>query len=130
MPEPLDADNLTWAVLLGRWVDFARAAVALPDDAAGNRLRDSVPDIIQLQAVWFALQHMDGLAADQHALGLDRAAVLIDKHATKLRDRFAGEAIPEMIAELIGDARAQLDAVAGTVSPPDESSDSSAEARK
>jgi hypothetical protein len=103
--DALHPDHLTWAVLLGRWVQFARSAVALPEDAAGRRLRDSVGDIIQLQAVWFALQHVDELPADERALGLDKAEVLIDKHAAALRERFGEEALPAMIRELIDDAR-------------------------
>lgn len=107
-PEPLHPDELTWAVLLGRWVEFARSAVALPDDAAGRRLRDSVGDIIQLQAVWFALQHLDELPPQERALGLDKAEVLIDRHAAALRQRFAGEPMPELIQELIDDAQQAL----------------------
>lgn len=107
MVEPLHPDTLTWAALLARWVEFARSAVALPDTAEGNALRDSVPDIIQLQAVWFALQHLDELDADQRALGLDRAEVLIEKHADALCRRW-GESLPDMVRELIDDAHAQL----------------------
>lgn len=103
-----DLSDVTWAVLLGRWVDFARSALALPDDAAGRRLRESVPDIIMLQAVWYALGEVDDLDADQRALGLDRAAVLIERHAASLRERFADEPLPELIGELIRDARSRL----------------------
>ena len=70
---PHDADGLTWAVLLGRWVEFARSSVALPGTGDGRRLRDSVPDLIMLQAVWFALEHLGELGAGERALGLDRA---------------------------------------------------------
>ena len=106
--DPLHPDHLTWAVLLGRWVQFARSAVALPDDAAGRRMRDSVGDIIQLQAVWFALQHLDELPPEERALGLDKAEVLIEKHAAALRERFAGEELPLLIEELIDDAQSAL----------------------
>jgi len=106
--DPLHPEHLTWAVLLGRWIAFARSAVALPDDADGRRLRDSVGDLIQLQAVWFALQHLDELPPDERALGLDKAEVLIDKHAAALRARFGDEAMPEMVQELIDDAHSAL----------------------
>ena len=106
-PAPLDADKLTWAVLLGRWVSFARSAVALPRAGDAGLLRESVPDLIMLQAVWFALQHLDGLPADERALGLDRARVLIEKHEAALRDRF-GAALPPQARELIGDAHSEL----------------------
>lgn len=106
VPPSLDADRLTWAVLLGRWVEFARAAVALPTQGRGGRLRDSVPDLIALQAVWFALHHLSELSHAERSLGLDRARVLIDRHADALARRWDGN-LPASIAELLADARAQ-----------------------
>ncbi len=100
--------DLTWAALLGRWVEFARGALALPDDETGRRLRDSVADIVMLQAVWFALRQIDELNEDQRALGLDRAEVLIDKHGAALRERWRGDEMPAQIAELIRDAEQAL----------------------
>ena len=110
----LEPDELTWAVLLGRWVDFARSALALPDDAAGRRLRDSVADIIMLQAVWFALQHLDELPCDQRALGIDRAELLIDKHRRAIAQRWQDEPMPAMLSELITDAQQQVQTASRT----------------
>ncbi len=110
-PAPLHPDRLTWLVLLARWTDFARSAVALPTDADGRRLRDSIADIITLQAVWFALQHLQELDPAEQALGLDRAGVLIEKHEAALRKRWAD--VPAGIEELIGDAKRQLAAAGG-----------------
>ncbi len=110
-PGDADSDGLspvTWAVLLGRWVDFARSALALPDDTEGRRLRAAVPDIIMLQAVWFALGELGDLDASQRALGLDRAEVLIDKHTEALQQRFDGGVMPPMLRELIADAQTRL----------------------
>jgi hypothetical protein len=104
----LDAHKLTWAVLLGKWVEFARSAVGLPDDQQGRRLKASVPDLIMLQAVWFALQHMDELTADELALGCDRACVLIDQHEAQLRQRWQPQPLPPQITQLITDARQML----------------------
>ena len=122
-PEPLDAARLTWAVLLGRWTDFARSAVALPEDAEGRRLRESVADLIGLQAVWFALSQLaelppEAMPADERALGLTRAGVLIDRHEAALRRRFAPDALPEQAEELIADARAALSVSKRSSSPP------------
>ncbi|MEE9212517.1 MAG: hypothetical protein V3U29_07675 [Phycisphaeraceae bacterium] len=111
--EPLHADRLTWAALLGRWIEFAKSAVALPDDAPGRRLRESVPDLIMLQAVWFALQHLDELDPAERALGLDRAELLIDKHAQAMGTRWQGLDMPAQVHGLIADARGQLDAARG-----------------
>lgn len=98
--------KLTWAVLLGRWIEFAQAAVALPNDDAGQRWRASVPDLIGLQAVWFALQHLDELDRPQQAVGLDRAAVLIEQHRANLEQRFGAD-LPPAVAELLQDALSQ-----------------------
>ncbi|MEO0515123.1 MAG: hypothetical protein AAF086_07500 [Planctomycetota bacterium] len=106
--EPLHPDRLTWPVLLGRWVDFAKSAVVLPTNAAGRRMRGAVPDIINLQAVWFSLEHLDELDADQRALGLDKAQVLIEKHAGALRAAWADELMPGELVELIDDAKTAL----------------------
>ncbi|MEX1017713.1 MAG: hypothetical protein WD534_10170 [Phycisphaeraceae bacterium] len=112
-PEPLHPERLTWTALLGHWVAFARNAVGLPDDAEGQRMRASVADVIMLQAVWFALQQVDELDRAERALGLDRAAVLIEKHAAALEQRWQGQAMPEAMRGLIDDARAMLKAKEG-----------------
>ena len=113
----LAPQRLTWAALLGRWVDFARSALALPDDPDGRRLRACVPDIIMLQAVWCALRELDDLEGAERALGLDRAAVLIDKHAAAIEQRWpdpaegevgGGETMPQLLLDLIRDAREEL----------------------
>ena len=105
--EPLHPDRLTWAVLLGKWVDFARSAVALPTDGDGKRMRESVADVIMLQAVWFALKNLGELDAAERALGIDRAEVLVEKHASALKERWQ-ERMPESMKELIADAVEQL----------------------
>ncbi len=108
-PDPKrDTDRLTWAVLLGQWVDFARSAVVLPDDQAGRALRGSVADIIALQAVWFALHHLDELDADERAFGIARAEVLIERHAGAVAQRWGGAELPGELAALIDDARSAL----------------------
>ncbi|MCG8510703.1 MAG: hypothetical protein MI741_15890 [Rhodospirillales bacterium] len=109
-PDPLPSDKLTWAVLLGRWIAFARSALALPQAGEAGPIRASVPDLIMLQAVWFALQHLDELPSDEQALGLDRAALLIDKHIAAIQNRWP-DTMPPEISELIHDTRQQLENV-------------------
>lgn len=106
--EPLEPERLTWAVLLGRWTEFARGAVALPAEGEAGLVRDSVTDIITLQAVWFALQHMDELDPSERALGLSRAGVLIERHAGAVRARFEGQPMPDALQELIEDTDEQF----------------------
>jgi len=107
---PLDTDRLTWAVLLGHFVDVSRAAIGLPDDAEGNRLRDSVPHLITLQAVRFALEQLERLPAEQRALGIARAGLLIDQSSQGLAKRWGDEPLPDAIQEMIDDAKDQWDA--------------------
>ena len=111
LPTPGSPHSLTWAVLLGRWIEFAKSALALPADGEGRRLRDSVGDVIMLQAVWFALQHLDELDDAERAVGLDRAELLIDKHGAEVRRRWRNREMPSMLCELLADAREQFDAV-------------------
>lgn len=101
--EPLEADRLTWAVLLARWTDFARGAVALPEQGEPGLIRRSVTDIITLQAVWFALRQMDELGEAERALGLDRAGVLIQRHAAAIHARFDDQPLPEDLQSLLDD---------------------------
>jgi hypothetical protein len=103
----LDARKLTWAALLGRWVAFARSAVALPDDAQGRAWKSAVPDIIGLQAVTCALGDLDQVAAEERSLGLDRASVLIDRH-TKHLHRLLGPALHPRLEEMVRQAREAL----------------------
>ncbi len=105
----LPIHELTWSALLGHWVDFARSAVALPDTEEGRAMRESVPDVIMLQAVWLALDQLDQLPTDQRRLGVDRAGVLIDRHAGRLRRRWGARPMPPLMTELVSDAQGRLD---------------------
>ena len=102
-PEPLEPDRLTWAVLLARWTDFARSAVALPEAGEPGLVRQSVTDIITLQAVWFALRQMDELSESERAIGLDRAGVLIARHRGAIEARFGDALLPEGLQSLLND---------------------------
>ena len=101
--EPLEPDRLTWAVLLARWTDFARSAVALPEAGEPGLVRQSVTDIITLQAVWFSLGQMDELSEAERALGLDRAGVLIQRHRDAIQARFGEQPLPEDLQSLLDD---------------------------
>ncbi len=116
--EPVDGDKLTWIALLGQWVEFAQSALALPDDVDGRRLRDSVADIIMLQAVWYALRHLEELPGEQRAVGVDRAQLLIDKHAQTLMRRWPNQVMPARLHEIIEDANNLLAKVSAGTDPP------------
>ena len=73
----LKPTSLTWAALLSRWMDFARAGVSFPDDHEGRAWRESIASIIRLQAVTFALGEIDRLPTDEQLLAIDKSELLI-----------------------------------------------------
>lgn len=99
----LDPRKMTWAALLGQWVEFARSSMALPDDVEGRAWKAAVPDLIGLQAVTMALGETDLLGPDERALGLDRARLLVERHEQNLHRLLSHQTHP-MIDELIRDA--------------------------
>jgi hypothetical protein len=106
-----DADEnrvLTWAALLGRWTDFARSALALPETGDAGRVRQSVVSIITLQAITHALGEVDLLDAAERAVALDRAEILVKQHAGEIHSVWRGETLPEEIRLLVHDARQML----------------------
>jgi hypothetical protein len=107
-PEPLPVTAMTWAALLARWTEFARASVAFPKDETGDRWRASVAPVIGLQSVAFALGEVDALGAEERALGLDRASVLVRTHAGDLHSVWRGEAMPDALREVVDDAQRAL----------------------
>lgn len=112
-PPPLPDGVIGWTALLGRWVEFARAAVAFPRDATGARWRASVAPAIGLQAVTFALAEIDRVAPDERPSALDRAELLVRKHTAELSGVWRGETLhPELVA-LANDARRALEAARG-----------------
>lgn len=106
--EPLPVSAMTWAALLARWTEFARASVAFPKDETGERWRASVAPVIGLQSVAFALGEVDSLGAEERALGLDRASVLVRTHAGELHSVWRGEAMPDALREVVDDAQRAL----------------------
>ncbi len=99
---PADAPT-SWPALLAAWTDFAKAAVALPKDAEGQRWRASVPAIIDLQAAACALGELHRLPADHRPAAIDTAEALISKRATELRETWNADP-PEGVVEIILDA--------------------------
>lgn len=107
-PASLPLSALTWAALLARWTEFARASVSFPRDETGERWRASVAPVIGLQAVAFALSEVDSLGPDERALGLDRAGVLVRTHAGDLHAAWRAAAMPDALREVVDDAHRAL----------------------
>jgi hypothetical protein len=106
-PRPTGVELLTWAGLLGQWLDFARASVALPPGAEGDRWRRSVAPLVNLQAVTFALAEAGRLPERERALARDRAAFVIDRSESELGAIWPS-GLPAAAREAVGDARAAL----------------------
>ena len=103
----LDPDTLTWTGLLAQWMDFARASVALPPGAEGDRWRDSIAPIITLQAVTFALAELGRLSAEARPLARDKAEVLIRDSESQLATIWK-DTMTETVREICTDARTAL----------------------
>jgi hypothetical protein len=101
----LRPEALTWTGLLAQWINFAQVAVALPDDEDGPQWRLSVPAVINLQAVTFALADLDKLSDDEQALALDKAQLLIEDSRARIDKAWADSRLPRMLEEIESDAR-------------------------
>lgn len=99
--------QLDWAALLARWMEFARASVALPDDAQGRRWRASISSIITLQAVTLALGELERLENEERAVAIDRASLLIERESQALDAAWDGTPSDE-VEQLIEDADSAL----------------------
>jgi hypothetical protein len=90
-------------------MDFARASLAAPDDAEGRAWRDSVTDVITLQAVTFALRDLGQVAAEERSVARERATWLIERHAGHLDEVWRGIEMPPTMLDMLTDARIALE---------------------
>ena len=102
---PDTESNYTWAGLLAHYMDFAKSAVALPDEGDLGRWKQVVPSIIALHAVAHALSELNELDPAERSVGLDRAGMLISEHVGLIHKQWRGEMLPDELVELIDDAR-------------------------
>ncbi len=104
----LRPEVLSWTALLGRWIDYARASLALPADDEGSRWKESVTAIINLQAATFALGELAQLVSKDQPLAVDRADVLIGDAHSQL-DAIWGDADwPPSLQEIVEAAHAAV----------------------
>ncbi|MHC4975600.1 MAG: hypothetical protein ACYTF7_03225 [Planctomycetota bacterium] len=109
-------DAIAWSTLLARWIEWARAAVALPDDAHGSSWKASLPHLIALQAITHALDELPSVVAADRPLALERAALTIRESCKALHNCWAGEPMPISITVFIDEAHHTL-ARAQTLGP-------------
>ncbi len=106
---PTEPASLTWTSLLSHWITLAKASVALPANAEGDRWREAVVSIISLHAVTHALADLDrDFLSRDRAVGQDKAELLIREHASAINVLWKGEPLPSELEALIADARAAL----------------------
>jgi len=103
---------LTWAALLGRCTELARASAALPAEGEPGRWRDAVPSIVTLHSVTHALGELDELDDADRPVALDQAEILCREASTKLHGLWRGEPLPETLSELVGDSRVAFEMAA------------------
>ena len=122
--QPTRSDRITFSILLTRWVQFAQSALALGETGSQGLVKESVCDVIMLQAITYSLQHLDELDPRERALGIDRAEVLCEKHTRSLRLRWARDRMPPQLREILAEARARVEfstraaSAGGTGKPP------------
>ncbi len=107
---------MTWQALLGRYIEFAQASLAIPATDSGQRWRSAIPAIITLHAITCALNELHTLPRDEHALAIDRAAYLLDRHNREIQALWQPELPPAGVREIIEDAKASLARARGVVS--------------
>jgi hypothetical protein len=100
--------ELAWAALLGRWIQFAQASVALPADGEGGRWKRSIAPFIEVQAIVWALGELAELPEVDRAAARDRAEVQIRRATASLDEIWRGEPMPESMLELLNDATIAL----------------------
>ncbi len=110
-----DDAPLSWTALLGAWTDFAKASVAFPRDAEGDRWRAAVPAIIDLQAASCALGELHRLPDGHAPAAIDTAEVLISRRSEELRDLWDASP-PEGVVEVILDAHSAAAAARASLS--------------
>jgi hypothetical protein len=121
-PNDAGSDPLTWAVLLAQCTEFARSAVALPEDGEAGRHRRSVPHLITLAAITHALGQLDRLDEGEHALALDRSEIQIRDAIAALDMIWEGRDPPEAVWVFVEEAAAALGEAMG-IDPDDETDD-------
>lgn len=93
-----------WTALLAHAMQLAKAARAWHGED-GDRLRESVAPLVQLQAVAIAMEQLGRLAVAHRAFARDQADVLLQRSCERLREVWHGEPMPDGVLQAMSDAR-------------------------
>ena len=100
---------VTWTTLLARWTALVKAGeglvLATPDEADAQRWRASIPEIVILQAVTFALGDLESLAGIDRSIARDRADLAVTESCGRLDGVWRGLEMPAGLLEVASDAR-------------------------
>lgn len=106
---PHGASATTWTILLAKWVALAQASLHLPKTAEGERWRQAVPAMINLQAVTHAMGDMDDLDDAERGPAFIKAKVLVQEHAAALHTLWKDEPLPDLLQEMAADAHESIE---------------------
>jgi hypothetical protein len=98
----------SWMVLLAQATQLAAAAQAWPAGAEGDRLREAIPDLVQLHAVRIAMEQLDRVPADRRPYARDHAEWLVKSASERLGARWRGEPMPEPMLDAMTAARSSI----------------------
>jgi hypothetical protein len=95
--DPVQIESIGWLALVARWVEIARASRAIP--ASDARLRDSIPELITIEATTAALGELGQLPAIERPHARVVAEVTIRRAARTLDQLWRGEEWPAEFLE-------------------------------
>ena len=100
---------VTWTTLLARWTALVKAGeglvLAAPDDADAQRWRASIPEVVTLQSITFALGDLASLATVDRSIARDRADLAVTESSGRLDEAWRGLEMPPALLEVAADAR-------------------------
>lgn len=107
----LPTELVTWTTLLGHWTDLVKAGEGLrrSSDEDDRAWRASIPEVIRLQAITFALAELDRIEVPDRGLARDRAAIGVEEASARLDVLWSGVSMPEALLEIAGDASLALE---------------------
>ncbi|MAH65112.1 MAG: hypothetical protein CMJ27_01785 [Phycisphaerae bacterium] len=107
----LPTELVTWTTLLGHWTDLVKAGEGLrrSTDEDDRAWRASIPEVIRLQAITFALAELDRIEGPDRGLARDRAAIGVEEASARLDVLWSGVSMPETLLEIAADASLALE---------------------
>ncbi|MAD19424.1 MAG: hypothetical protein CMJ52_04280 [Planctomycetaceae bacterium] len=102
---------MTWTTLLGHWTDLVKAGEGLraSTDQDAEAWRASIPEVIRLQSITFALAELDRIDVPDRGLARDRASIGVEEASSRLDELWSGVPMPEALLDIASDASSALE---------------------